>query len=73
MCIWQVPPTSLNHKWPQKTPARQTLYRTLSLHIYGGGKLYLDRHFKKKQEDLITFLKGKVVRHGSSECLPALN
>ena len=30
-------------KWQQKTTAGQTLFRTLSLHIYGGGNIYLDR------------------------------
>ena len=30
-------------KWQLKTTAGQTLYRTLSLPIYGGGNIYLDR------------------------------
>ena len=32
---------------PTKTSAGQTRYRTLSLHIYGGGQLYLDKAMKK--------------------------
>ena len=28
-------------------PAGQTLHRILSLHIYGGGKIYLNRDMKK--------------------------
>ena len=43
MLVLQVPPTSIIHKCKQKTPAGQTLYITLSLHIYGGGKLYFDK------------------------------
>ena len=31
----------------QKTTAGQTLYRTLSLHIYGWGNIYLERDMKK--------------------------
>ena len=34
-------------KWQQKTSAGQTLYRTLCLHIYGGGNVYLDRDMEK--------------------------
>ena len=47
MFILQVPPTSFIHKWQHKTTTGQTLYRTLSLHIYGGGNIYLDRDVKK--------------------------
>ena len=34
-------------KLQQKTPAGQTIYRTLSLHIFGGGKVYLDSDIEK--------------------------
>ena len=34
-------------KWQQKTSAGQTLHRTLCLHIYGGGNMYLDRDMEK--------------------------
>ena len=51
-------------KLQQKTPAGQTIYRTFSLHIYGGGKVDLDSD-TKNQKDLITFLKGLDVRHDS--------
>ena len=34
-------------KWQPNTTAGQNLYRTLSLHIYGGGNLYLDRDMEK--------------------------
>ena len=34
-------------KWQQKTTARQNLYRTISLHINGGGKIYLNRDMEK--------------------------
>ena len=47
MLFLQVPPTSLTHKRPTKNPAGQTLYRTLSLDIYGGGNIYLDRDMEK--------------------------
>ena len=47
MFILQVPPTSLIHKKQQKTTAGQTLYRTISLHINGGGKIYLERDMEK--------------------------
>ena len=30
-------------KWQQKTIEGKTFYRTLSLHMYGGGNMYLDR------------------------------
>ena len=33
--------------WQQKTTAGQTLYRTISLHINGGGKIYLNIDMKK--------------------------
>ena len=52
-------------KWQQKTPAEQTIYRALSLHVYGGGIFFWTDRLKN-QEDLITFLKGQDVRHGSS-------
>ena len=35
--------------------------------------LFGQRYEEKKQEDLITFLKGQDVRDGSSECPPALS
>ena len=31
----------------KNTTERQALYRTLSLHIYGGGNIYLDRYMEK--------------------------
>ena len=34
-------------KWQQKTTARQNLYRTISLHINGGRKIYLNRDLEK--------------------------
>ena len=52
-------------KWQQKTHAAQTLYKTLSLRIYGGGKIYLE-----KKKNLKTFLEGQGVSHGSSDCPP---
>ena len=60
------------HKISTEDPAGQTLYRALSLHIYGEGKIYFDSDMEKK-EVLITFLKGQNARHGSSLCPPALN
>ena len=42
MFILQVPPTLLKN-----TSAVQTLYRTLSLHIYVRGKIYLDSDIEK--------------------------
>ena len=64
MFILQVPPTSLLIKWQQKTSAGQTLSRTLCLHIYGGGNVYLDRDMKNQ---------GSSAHHGSLECRLALN
>ena len=40
------------------TTAGQRLYRTLSLHIYGGGHIYLDRD-KEKPGSSDPFPKGK--------------
>ena len=64
MLVLQVPPTSLLNKMAKKATAGQTLYRTLSLHIYGGEK-FIGTVIWKNQEDLVTFLKGQDVRHGS--------
>ena len=72
MFILQLPPTSLIHKLTTKDLCRETLFRTLCLHNYGGGNVYLDRDMKN-QEALLTFLRGQDARHGSSECRPALN
>ena len=48
--------------------------KTLSLHIYGGTQIYVVIIWEeKKQEDLITFLKGQDVSKGSSECPQTLN
>ena len=60
-------------KRQQNTPAGQILYRTLYLLIYRQGQIYLDREIIIKKKDLIAFLKGQDVWHGSSECLPALD
>ena len=49
MFILQVPQTSLIHKWQQKTTAGQTLHSALSLHIYSGGNIYLDRGTEKPE------------------------
>ena len=43
----QVPPTLLIHKMAKKNTAGQTYYRTLFLHIYGGGYIYLERDMGK--------------------------
>ena len=48
--------SKLNNLICSPYPAWQTFYRTLSLHIYDGGKVYL--RDMKNQKDLITFLKG---------------
>ena len=51
MFILQVPPTSIIHKMKKekkKTFSGQTLYRTLCLHIYGGGNIYIDRDMEKQ-------------------------
>ena len=34
--------------WQKKTPEGQTLYRTLSLHIHGGGKIKEEKIFESK-------------------------
>ena len=34
-------------KWQQKTTARQTRYRTISVHMYGGGNNNFDRDMEK--------------------------
>ena len=69
MFILQVPPSSLIHK---RATAEKTLYRTLSLHIYGGGNIHLVRDMEKPGcSD--HFYKGQDAHHGSSECPPALN
>ena len=72
MFILQVPPTSLIHKMSTKTTAGQTLYRTLSLHIYVE-ETFIWTEIWKNQEALLTFLRGQDARYGSSECRPALN
>ena len=56
-----------------KDLCRQTLYRTLCLHIYGGGNVYLERDIKKNQEALLTFLRGQDARYGSFESWLELN
>ena len=45
----QVPLTLLFHKCQQKTPAGQTFYGTISLHIYGGRQFFLNRDMKKEK------------------------
>ena len=62
MLVVQVFPTSLIRKCQQKTPASKTLYRALSLNIYGGGKFLLT----VDKLDLMNFLKGQDVSHSSS-------
>ena len=47
MFILQVPPTSLIQKVTKKDHCRQTLYRTINLHINGGGKNYWNRYMEK--------------------------
>ena len=47
MFILQVPQTSLIHKMATKDHCRETLYRILSLHIYGGGNIYLEKDMEK--------------------------
>ena len=59
MCILQVPQLHYFIK-RQKTPAGQTLFKTLSLHIYSGGKFYLDRHMRKKTKRTKAFFKGYI-------------
>ena len=53
--------------------AGKTLYRALSLHILMVGETFIWTVIWKNLEDLITFLKGRNARHGSSLCPPALN
>ena len=65
MLVLQVPPTSLIHKMSTKTTAGQTLYRTLSLHIYVE-ETFIWTEIWKNQEDMITFLKGQDLCHDSS-------
>ena len=72
MFIFQVPQLHYFIKWQQKTPAWENLYRTLSLHIYSGIQIFVEIDMKIKQEDMIAFLKGQDVYHGSSECPQAL-
>ena len=43
----QVPSTSLIQKMATDNPCRKTLYRTVSLHIYVGGKIILNRDMEK--------------------------
>ena len=66
MRVMQVASTSILIKL-----ATCTLYRTLTLHIYGGWEIILDKDMKNK-EDINTFLQGQDVRHVSSKCPPAL-
>ena len=47
MLVLQVPQLHLFIKCQQKAPAGQTLYRNLSLHIYGRGKINLDSDMEK--------------------------
>ena len=70
MFILQVPPTSLFHKMATKDHCRATLHRTLSLHINGGEKIYLNKDMEKPGS-FDHFPKG--ARHGSSEYPPTLN
>ena len=49
MFVLQVPPTSFIHKMAPKEHAGQILYRTLSLNIYGGGNICLDRDMEKPE------------------------
>jgi hypothetical protein len=41
-----------------KITAGKTLYRTISVHINGGRKTYLNRYMEKTRKALITFLRG---------------
>ena len=58
MVVLQVPPPSLIHKMATKDHCRAIAI----------GNIYLDRDMEKekKKKDMITFLKGQDVRHGSS-------
>ena len=48
MSVLQVPPTSLVHKMATKDYyTGQTFYITLSLHMYGGGNINLDKDMEK--------------------------
>ena len=61
-----------SEKNSNKRPLQSKLFIEQFLFIFMvEEKKYLDRDMKK-QEDLITFLKGQDVRHGSSECRRAL-
>ena len=46
--LCKYPELHLFIKWQQKTTARETLYRTISLHIIGGGKNDLKRDMEKQ-------------------------
>ena len=65
MLVLQVPPTSLVHKWQQKKPAGQTLYRTFNC-LFMEEEKFIWIVKWKNQEDLKTFLKGQDVSHSSS-------
>ena len=68
MLILQVPTTSLIQL---QIPLQGKLFIQLFfLHIYGGGKVYLNRDMEKPGS---TFLRGQDARHGSSEYMPTLN
>ena len=44
MLVLQIPPTSLFYKMARTDPCRANFLYTLSLHIYGGGKIDVDRY-----------------------------
>ena len=43
--------------WQKKTPEGQTLYRTLSLHIHGGGKIKEEKKKKYLKAKTYTIIK----------------
>ena len=80
MFILQVTPTSLIHKMAttkKTSTAGKTLYRTLSLHIYSGGNIYLDRDMRNdmaaERGNMAILKECNVFEYGSAFRLNSAN